>query len=79
MAKMSRKQYELLTEALGHGLNQVKREMPEGGEGAAWMIITELARHLELDNRNFNKSEFIQGIDSVARLDALSDDGLTIH
>lgn len=78
---MSRKQYELLTEALGHGLYQVRRDTPDQGEGAAWVMITELARHLGSDNRNFNKQEFVEGIDSVAKLDALSDkpDGLTLH
>ena len=81
MARMSRKQYELLTEALGHGLYQVRRDMPDQGEAAAWAIITELALSLEADNRNFNKQEFVEGIDSVAKLDALSEkpDGLTLH
>ena len=79
MARMSRKQYELLTEALGHGLHQVRRDMPDQGEAAAWLIITGLAKSLEQDNRNFNKQEFVQGIDAVAKLDDLTAKGINIH
>ena len=75
---MSRGQYELLTEALGLGLSDVRRRHSPMLEDAAWTVIHRLSETLKDDNQNFNEKQFIEGVDSVARLDVVVKKGITI-
>lgn len=76
MAKMSKAQYELLTEALGYGVAEVRRRDSPIMENAADILINKLAGELKYDNENFNIKQFKDGIKSVADLARLTDKGI---
>lgn len=78
MAKMSKSQYELLTEACGDGLADVMARDSKHLEDAAWTIIDRIAGTLKLDNENFNIKQFKDGVEAHAKLTVLTRKGINL-
>lgn len=76
MARFSRAQYELLTEALGHGLSELRKRDSPMLEDAGMTIIRKLSSELKYDNANFDEQLFVENIRAVADLDDLVDKGI---
>jgi hypothetical protein len=68
MAKMSRGQYLLITEAMGEGLADVEKLDSPMLRQAAVAMIQRMADHLEYDNPNFDRKQFISGVTAHADL-----------
>ena len=78
MARASKAQYELLTEAFGEAYADIQeRDSP-----LLDSIVIEVARkvggHLKYDNPSFDIPRFIEGIESVSELQKLSKKGINL-
>ncbi|MGV9002380.1 MAG: hypothetical protein ACOH18_05510 [Candidatus Saccharimonadaceae bacterium] len=76
MAKFSKAQYELLTEAFGEALADVAERDSPLLDTTAMGVARKVASSLKYDNPNFNIKQFISGIESVVALDKLSKKGI---
>lgn len=66
MARMSKKQYELLTQAMADGLSIViARDSVVGARSAKTMVET-VAEYLQADNPNFDQQLFIDEVERQA-------------
>lgn len=78
MAKMSKAQYSLLTEAFGEALADIQDTQSPLLENTALRVAGKVARNLKYDNPNFNERQFIDGIKSTAELAQLSKKGINL-
>lgn len=76
MAKFSKAQYELLTEAFGEALADVAEHDSPLLNNVAMGVARKVAGALKYDNPNFNIKQFITGIESVVELDKLAKKGI---
>lgn len=77
MATMSKKQYELLIEALGEALADARTYNATASTTVEHTVDT-LSKYLSQDNHNFREQEFKDRIKAVADLDDVLED-LTIN
>ena len=79
MAKFSRAQYELLTEAFGAAVAKVHESGSPLLDATAIKVAHIVADHLKHDNANFNQRQFIEGIEATAQLERMSRDGINLQ
>lgn len=78
MAKFSKAQYELLTEAFGEALADVAERDSKLLNDVALGVAQKVAGYLKYDNPNFNQKQFITGIKSAVQLDKLAKKGINL-
>lgn len=78
MAKYSKAQYELLTDAMAHGLADVKRRDSLIMTNAAMTVINKVADYLVKDNQNFNRKQFMEGIANRSAQSLLEKEGINL-
>lgn len=74
MAKMSKGQYQLLAEAIGDYLGEIRRRKSPLMENVVFGVANKLADYLAYDNRSFNRQMFMDMINSVAEVDTVTAD-----
>ena len=72
MAKFSKAQYELLTEAFGEALADVAERDSKILNDVAIGVASKVANALKYDNPNFDIKQFLDGVKSIVDLDKLS-------
>lgn len=78
MAKYSKAQYTLLTEAMAHGLADVKTRDSLLMVNAAKIVINKVADYLVTDNQNFNRKQFMSEIDYQSDIAQLARKGVNL-
>ena len=76
MAKFSKAQYELLTEAFGDALAEVKEMQSPLLEDVAIRVTRKVGNSLKYDNENFDQKQFINGVQAHAELVILTKKGI---
>lgn len=76
MAKFSKAQYEVLTEAFGEALADVEQRGSPMLDSVALGVARKVGSALKYDNPNFDSKQFIDGIKSVAALSNLAKKGI---
>lgn len=76
MAKFSKGHYELLTEAFGDALAEVKESGSPLLEDVAVRVARKVGNSLKYDNNNFDQKQFIEGIKAHAELVILTKKGI---
>lgn len=78
MAKFSKAQYLVLTEAIGHALSDIQLRESPLLENAVIGTAQKIADYLIYDNKMFNRKQFIDGIKATAELSKLSKQGINL-
>ena len=68
MAKFSKAQYELLTEAFGLALADVRESESPLMENVALRVAGKIADELKFDNDNFDIKQFMDGIEATHKI-----------
>lgn len=66
MARMSKKQYELLTQAMADGLSVVLVRDDVAGARSAKKMVEIVAQYLQADNPNFDEQLFVEEVERQA-------------
>lgn len=78
MARFSKAHYELLTEAFGDALAEVKEADSPLLADVALRVARKVGNTLKYDNQNFNQKQFIEGIEAHAELVILTKKGINL-
>jgi len=78
MAKFSKAQYEIITEAIGEALADIRERDSKLMDNAVIQVARRIADAFQYDNSNFDRKQFMVGVESVAELSRLAKQGIDL-